>query len=74
MDTLKYQFLKSDARAKPMIDVIVAVNHQDDAEKCIEPLASIDYEYVPEYGESMSERRYFQRQTTKRTTLSLAYG
>ena len=47
--------------AEPIIDIIVAVNHLNDAEKCIEPLASIGYEYVPEYENSIPERRYFHR-------------
>ena len=47
--------------AKPIIDIMVAVNHLKDAEKCIKPLESIGYEYVPEYEESIPERRYFHK-------------
>ncbi len=47
--------------AKPIIDILVAVNHLSDAEQCIEPLQSIGYEYVPEYEESIPERRYFHK-------------
>lgn len=47
--------------AKPIIDIIAAVSHLSDAEKCIEPLSSIDYEYVPEYEASFPERRYFHK-------------
>ena len=50
-----------DLGAKPIIDVIVAVNHLNDAERCIEPLATIGYEYVPEYEDEMAERRYFHK-------------
>lgn len=47
--------------AKPIIDIMVAVTHLSDAEKCIEPLRSIGYEYVPEYEASTPERRYFHK-------------
>jgi len=47
--------------AKPIIDIMVAVNHLSDAEKCIGPLGSIGYEYVPEYEDLMPERRYFHK-------------
>lgn len=44
--------------AKPIIDIMVAVNCLSDAKKCIEPLESIGYEYVPEFEVSIPERRY----------------
>ena len=47
--------------AKPIIDIMVAVTHLSDAERCIEPLRSIDYEYVPEHEVSIPERRYFRK-------------
>lgn len=47
--------------AKPIIDILVAVNHLSDAEQCITPLQSIGYEYVPEYEASIPERRYFHK-------------
>ncbi len=47
--------------AKPIIDIMVAVNHLSDADKCIGPLKSIGYDYVPEFEESMPERRYFNK-------------
>jgi len=47
--------------AKPIIDIIVAVNHLSDAKKCIRPLESIGYEYVPEHEDLMPERRYFHK-------------
>jgi GrpB-like predicted nucleotidyltransferase (UPF0157 family) len=47
--------------AKPIIDIMVAVNRLSDAEKCIEPLGSICYEYVPEFEDSIPERRYFHK-------------
>jgi len=45
--------------AKPIIDILAAVRHLSDADDCIEPLRSIGYTYVPEYEESIPERRYF---------------
>ena len=47
--------------AKPIIDIMVAVGNLDDAEKCLEPLRSIGYEYVPEHEEEIPERRFFNR-------------
>jgi GrpB-like predicted nucleotidyltransferase (UPF0157 family) len=46
--------------AKPIIDVMVAVRHLDDARECIEPLTDLGYEYVPEYEEFIPDRRYFR--------------
>jgi GrpB-like predicted nucleotidyltransferase (UPF0157 family) len=46
---------------KPIIDIMPAVQRLADAERCIEPLASIGYEYVPEYNEIIPERRYFHK-------------
>ena len=45
--------------AKPIIDIMIAVHHLTDAEKCIESLKSISYEYVPEFEDSFPERRFF---------------
>jgi GrpB-like predicted nucleotidyltransferase (UPF0157 family) len=47
--------------AKPIIDIMPAVRSLADAEKCVEPLAGIGYEYVPEYNELIPERRYFHK-------------
>jgi GrpB-like predicted nucleotidyltransferase (UPF0157 family) len=47
--------------AKPIIDITVAIKNLKDANKCIGPLESIGYEYVPEYEESIPERRYFHK-------------
>lgn len=51
----------SNLGAKTTIDIMVAVNRLSDAEKCIEPLKSIGYEYVPEHEASVPERRYFRK-------------
>jgi GrpB-like predicted nucleotidyltransferase (UPF0157 family) len=47
--------------AKPIIDIMVAVSRLADAERCIDPLQEIGYEYVPEYNDVIPERRYFHK-------------
>ena len=47
--------------AKPIIDIMVGVRLLSDAKRCIRPLESIGYEYVPEYEDSIPERRYFRK-------------
>lgn len=47
--------------AKPIIDIMPGLRRLSDARLCIEPLASIGYEYVPEYEEDLPERRYFRK-------------
>ena len=47
--------------AKPIIDITVAIRNLKDAHKCIGLLENIGYEYVPEYEESIPERRYFHK-------------
>jgi GrpB-like predicted nucleotidyltransferase (UPF0157 family) len=47
--------------AKPIIDITVAIKSLKDAHKCVGPLESIGYKYVPEYEESIPERRYFHK-------------
>jgi len=47
--------------AKPIIDIMVGIRHLSDARGCIEPLETIGYEYVPEYEDSLPERRYFRK-------------
>ena len=46
---------------KPITDIMVAVHHLADAEECIEPLQSTDYEYVPPSEVGIPERRYFRK-------------
>lgn len=47
--------------AKPIIDIMPGLRRLSDAQACIEPLASIRYEYVPEYEKTLPERRYFRK-------------
>jgi GrpB-like predicted nucleotidyltransferase (UPF0157 family) len=51
--------------AKPIIDIMVSVRVLSDAKRCIRPLESIGYEYVPEYEDSIPERRYFRKGPNK---------
>ena len=46
---------------KPIIDIMPWVRSLADAERCIEPLEGIGYEYVPEYNDLLPERRYFHK-------------
>jgi GrpB-like predicted nucleotidyltransferase (UPF0157 family) len=56
---------------KPTVDIMPAVQRLADAERCIEPLASIGYEYVPEYEEFIPERRYFHKGPADARTVHL---
>jgi GrpB-like predicted nucleotidyltransferase (UPF0157 family) len=47
--------------AKPIIDILVAVDKLEDAERCIEPLQRICYEYQPEQEVETPERRFFRK-------------
>lgn len=47
--------------AKPTIDIMVGLHHLVDAEKCIEPLRSVGYEYQPEHEAQIPERRFFRK-------------
>ncbi len=47
--------------AKPIIDIMLAIRHLDDASACIVPLQDIGYEYAPEFEALMPERRFFRR-------------
>lgn len=47
--------------AKPVIDMMAAVANLDDAKQIIGPLASLGYDYVPEYEVELPERRYFRK-------------
>ena len=47
--------------AKPIIDILAGIRHLEVARACIAPLATIGYEYVPEYETELPERRYFRK-------------
>jgi GrpB-like predicted nucleotidyltransferase (UPF0157 family) len=56
---------------KSIIDIMPAVQRLADAERNIEPLASIGYEYVPEYNDILPERRYFHKGPPEARTFHL---
>ncbi len=47
--------------AKPTIDIMAGVSNLDDSGRCIQPLETIGYSYVPEYEEFIPDRRYFRK-------------
>lgn len=47
--------------AKPIIDVLIAIRHLDDAKECIEPLGRLGYEYRPLEELITPESRYFRK-------------
>ncbi len=47
--------------AKPIIDILVGVQHLSDATWCIQPLRTLRYEYVQELEKLIPERRYFRK-------------
>lgn len=47
--------------AKPTIDVMVGVRQLSDAQRCVEPLGRIGYEYQPQHEATMPERRFFRK-------------
>jgi len=49
-------------RAKPVIDIMIAVNNLDDiTPEVISKLENIGYEYIKKYEEGMPFRRFFQK-------------
>ena len=47
--------------AKPIIDIMPGLRSLDDAAPLIAPLATIGYEYDPEFEDELPERRYFRK-------------
>jgi GrpB-like predicted nucleotidyltransferase (UPF0157 family) len=47
--------------AKPIIDIMAAVDQLERAQLCIEPLRALGYDYLPEVERFIPERRYFRR-------------
>jgi GrpB-like predicted nucleotidyltransferase (UPF0157 family) len=47
--------------ARPIIDLMIGVKHLSDATWCIQPLRTLDYEYIPEYEKLIPERHYFRK-------------
>jgi len=53
--------------AKPIIDIMVGIQHISDAVWCIQPLKTLGYEYIPDYEKSIPERRYFHKGNVHRS-------
>jgi GrpB-like predicted nucleotidyltransferase (UPF0157 family) len=47
--------------AKPIIDICVGIPRLADAEARVDDMASLGYEYVPEFEAEIPDRRYFRR-------------
>jgi GrpB-like predicted nucleotidyltransferase (UPF0157 family) len=47
--------------AKPIIDIMAAVQKLDDAEMCVGLLGGIGYDYVPEFNALIPDRRFFRK-------------
>src|SRR5438067_12601201 len=47
--------------AKPIVDIMVGLREADYLDKCIAPLQSIGYEYLPKYEDMMPFRRLFAK-------------
>lgn len=56
---------------KPIIDILAGVLRLEDAERCVEPLEGLGYEYVPEYNDIIPERRYFHKGPAEARTYHL---
>jgi GrpB-like predicted nucleotidyltransferase (UPF0157 family) len=53
--------------AKPIIDIMVGVQHLSDATWCIQPLRTLGYEYVPDDEKFIPDRRYFRKGNARGT-------
>ena len=47
--------------AKPILDILLGIPSLERAADLVDPLASLGYEYVPEYEVEIPERRYFRK-------------
>jgi GrpB-like predicted nucleotidyltransferase (UPF0157 family) len=47
--------------AKPIIDIMLGTKTLDAANACIEPLKTIEYEYMPQYEVDIPDRKFFHR-------------
>ena len=57
--------------AKPIIDIMGGVKSLSDAEALIAPVEAIGYQYVPEYEDEISDRRYFRKPSDLITRVTL---
>lgn len=47
--------------AKPIIDIMAAIDSLANDQECVIPLLGLGYEYVPEHEDIIPERRYFRK-------------
>lgn len=47
--------------AKPIIDIMVGVGTLEEAPACVAGLRGLGYEYVPEFEETLPDRRYLRK-------------
>jgi GrpB-like predicted nucleotidyltransferase (UPF0157 family) len=47
--------------AKPIIDIMPGVRSLADADRCIEGMRRLGFEYVPEFEDALPDRRYFRK-------------
>lgn len=47
--------------AKPIIDIMAAIDSLANAQECVIPLLGLGYEYGPEVEDTIPERRYFRK-------------
>ena len=49
--------------SKPIIDIMIGVSKFEDSRKCITPLKTLGYSYVPEFEAEIPGRRFFRKGT-----------
>jgi len=47
--------------AKPVIDILIGINHFSKSEVLIAKIVSLGYDYIADYEQQLPERRYFQK-------------
>lgn len=47
--------------AKPIIDMMAAIDSLANVQECVTSLRGLGYEYVPEFEDTIPERRYFRK-------------
>ncbi|MRS03762.1 GrpB family protein [bacterium] len=57
--------------AKPIIDILIGVNHLSDSPRFVPPLQELGYIYVPEHEVDLPERRYLYKQESGEDTFHL---
>ncbi len=47
--------------AKPIIDIMPGIRSLEDADRCVEGMRRLGYEYVPEFEDALPDRRYLKK-------------